>query len=324
MRKVFLSSVLFASLGLLLTGCLKDKGFDNQEYGINDPDTQPPGVGFPFGAKAKNDVGLNVSATTQVINDLVYVNLESGNAASSDINITLSVTSTDLVTAYNTANSTSILVLDPSRYNVATTMTIPAGQRNVQIPLNILNTVGLDANRTYAIGLTITGVNNNYTIAGNLKNLLIAFTIKNAYDGKYSMKGQFYHPSNDPAFSPHNFSVELHTSGPNSVRLYWPLVGDYNTPLTVNGGAACCLAAQELSFNINPATNAVTCVNTAVGATIVYDPILSYNGNNYNNRYDPVTKKIYAAFGYSLGAGNTVAFGASRAWIDTLTYTGPR
>ena len=54
MKRIFLASALLATMGLFLTGCLKDKGFDNHEYGINDPDTQPPGIGFPLGAKAKN------------------------------------------------------------------------------------------------------------------------------------------------------------------------------------------------------------------------------------------------------------------------------
>src|SRR5882724_9708803 len=105
MKKIFIASVLLAAFGaLLLTGCLKDKGFEDHKYGINDPDTQPVGVGFPLAAKAKNTIGLDVSATTQVVNDIVFVNLESGKPAPSDIQVTL-VLNSALVTAYNTANS---------------------------------------------------------------------------------------------------------------------------------------------------------------------------------------------------------------------------
>ena len=115
MKKTSLASVLFvALLAMTFTGCLKDKGFDNYEYGINDPDTQPPGVGFPLGAKAKNPFGLDVSGSTQVVNDMVYVNLNAGNPAPSDITITLEIKSAEIISAYNTANGTNVQVLNPS------------------------------------------------------------------------------------------------------------------------------------------------------------------------------------------------------------------
>lgn len=326
MKKIIVSSVFIAALAFGLTGCLKDKGFENNEYGINDPDTQPPGVGFPFGSRAKNDVGVDVSGTAQSINGLVYVNLEAGNPAPSDIEVTLSNNTTALVNAYNTANGTSIQPMPTALWSVASSLTIPSGARNNEVPLVISSTLSLDPNVQYGIGITITAVNGNYKIAENLKNLFIVVGVKNQYDGKYTMKGQFYHPSLQPDFGGHTFSVELHTSGPNSVRLYWPLVGGYNTPLTSGGGPACCFAAQELSLNVG-AGNSATVVNTAAGASIVYQQVTGYGPNTYNNRWDPATKRFYAAFGYNLPASGVIATppGASaRAWIDTLIRTGPR
>ena len=71
MKKILLTSSLFAVMALLLTSCLKDKGFDNQTYGINDPDTQPPGVGFPLGTKTQG-FGLNLTSSAQAVNGLVF------------------------------------------------------------------------------------------------------------------------------------------------------------------------------------------------------------------------------------------------------------
>ena len=57
MKKISITLALFTAMAFAFTGCLKDKGFENGEYGINDPDTQPPGVGFQFGSKSRNDYG---------------------------------------------------------------------------------------------------------------------------------------------------------------------------------------------------------------------------------------------------------------------------
>ncbi|GEM_PF-404708 len=326
MKKIIVGSFFLTVLSFVFTGCLKDKGFDNYEYGINDPDTQPPGVGFPFGSKAKNDVGVDVSGSVQTIENLVYVNLEAGTTPSADINVTISNNTTALLTAYNTANGTAIQALPTALWNVATTITIPAGGRNATVPLNITSTLSLDPNVQYAVGLTITAADGNYKIAENLKNLFIVIGVKNQYDGKYTMKGQFYHPSLQPDFGPHTLSVELHTSGPNSVRLYWPLVSGYNTPLTSGGGPACCFASQELSIDVTPGTNAALPYNSAAGG-LTYQVVTGYGPNTYNNRWDPVEKKFYVAWGYNLPASGVIATppGASaRAWIDTLIRTGPR
>ena len=324
MKKIILASALFTAMVIVFTGCLKDKGFDNHQYGINDPDSQPPGVGFALGATTKVGYGLDVTTSTQSVNGIVQVNLYAGPAAAADIHVTLSINNA-LITAYNTANGTTVQVMPTAGYTLPLSLTIPAGGVNVLVPISVGNTTGLNSNLSYAVALTITAVDGNLKIAENLKNLLIIFSVKNQYDGKYNMRGRFYHPANDPAFSPHLLFVELQTSGPNSVRLYWPLVGGYNTPLTVNGQPACCFAAQELSINVNPSTNAATAVNTAVGGTIVYDAISRYPpGTILTNRWDPAAKIFYLSFGYNLGPGGTFVLGTSRAWIDTFIRTGPR
>lgn len=338
MKRILSSSLLVAALAVAFTGCLKDKGFDNHTYGINDPDTQPPGVGFVFGSNAKNDFGLDITPGSQNVNNLLYVNLESGVPASSDVKITLIDNTTALLNAYNTANglsgSNAILPMPTAKYSFPATVTIPAGGRNVTQPIVVSNVVlgapptGLDANRQYAVGIKISAVDGGYKIASNLENLFIVFGVKNKYDGRYTMVGRFYHPSNDAAFSPHTFSVELHTAGPNDVKLYWPLVGGYNTPLTVNGSPACCFAAQTLGLSVNPATNVVTCYNADPAGSIVYSQVTSSGTFGYpvNNpsTWDDANKKFLISFGYNLSGSGVILAGTSRAWIDVLTRTGPR
>jgi Domain of unknown function (DUF1735) len=328
MKKIILSSLFIAGMSVAFTGCLKDKGFDNNEYGINDPDSQPPGVGFPFGSKSKTDFGLDVSASNQAVSGLVYVNLEAGTPAKSDVNITLTNNSTALIAAYNTANgltgSSMVLALPTAIYTVPLSLVIPSGGRNVETTINVSNTTALDPNRSYAVGLTISAVDGGYKIADNLKNLLIVFNVKNAYDGKYNLRGRFHHPSG--ANPPANFAttVEMQTTGPNTVKMYWPLAGAFASPMSF-GGSLNYFGSQEPEFAVNTATNAVLVSNSFPGG-LVYAMGLGFNNAGYNHRWDPATKTFYACWGYNLGAGGSYGGNgsAARLWEDTLIRTGPR
>lgn len=326
MKKIILGSLLLAAVSFSMTSCLKDKGFDNYEYGINDPDTQAPGVGFSFGTNAKNDFGLDVSTSPQTVGDLTNVNMLTGVVPTSDVNVTITNNTTTLLAAYNSANGTAILALPTALYTSPASIVVPAGQRFNNGTVVVSNTTSLDPNKQYAVGLTISAVTGGYNIAGNMKNLLIIFSVKNKYDGKYTMKGRFYHPSLQPDMGPHTFQVELHTAGPDDVRVYWPLVSGYNTPLTSGGGPACCFASQALAVSVNPTTNVATAYNSAAGG-LTYELGLSTGAFGFPcptpNRWDNTEKRLYLSWGYTLASG-TLTPGASRMWIDTLTRTGPR
>lgn len=308
MKKILTSSLFMVALVVSMTGCLKDKGFDNNQYGINDPDTQPPGVGFPLAANKKNGYGLDVSGSNQVVSGLVYVNLESGTPASSDITITLTDKSAAMVAAYNTANSTSIQVMPAALYNVPSlTLTIPAGQRNVEIPINIPSTLTLDPNKSYGVGFEITGVSNNLKIASNLKSLFIEFSIKNKYDGRYRLRGFHNRPGLD---APYNEIVNMITTGPNSVNMFWPALGALAHPL--NGGVTY-YGSFTTNFFFNLTTNALISWDLSPYPTTVTPSV----GPATDSRYDPATKIIYANFYYNGNPG-------ARQFKDTLTYLGPR
>ena len=87
MKKLLSHALLFGALVISATGCLKDKGFDNHEYGINDPDKSPSGVGFVLGINAKNSRAIEVGPN-QLIKDIT-INFEGGTAPSQDVHITL-------------------------------------------------------------------------------------------------------------------------------------------------------------------------------------------------------------------------------------------
>lgn len=306
------------ALLLSLGGCIKS---DNNITGL---DIKNPGIGFPNAANTKNDVIIRPATTAQQIPGLLIVTLEAAAAASSDIHVALADNSTAMVNAFNAANGTFIQALPRTLWSIPSELIINAGDRFAMTDITINNTSGINLNQQYAIGITITGASGGIKIADNLKNLFIVFRIQNALDGKYKMNGESYHPSIAPNFIRHNVNVELHTIGPNSVIVYWPVTGYYLPVFDISGnpipvGVGFPFPNMNLGYILNTPANTINCFNADPGGIIVFQQL-----NSYNNRWDTASGTIYSAFGYILGAGNIFIPGTSRAWIDTLTYLGPR
>src|SRR5690348_12738432 len=106
MKKIILGSALFAAMGLTMTSCLKDKGFENGTYGLNGI-TDKPAVGFPEGSRSINGYSVNALATPQTVN-APMVNLLADQPASQDVHVVLQL-DPSIVTAYNLANNTSLV-----------------------------------------------------------------------------------------------------------------------------------------------------------------------------------------------------------------------
>lgn len=337
MKKILSSSLILATLAVAFTGCLKDKGFDNHTYGINDPDTQPPGVGFPLAATAKYTVGLDAGvAVTQAVNNVVWVNLETGTPAKSDVHVTL-VLNDALRVAYNLANGTNILQMPAAFYNMALTLTIPAGSTGGMVPVNIPSTVPLDPSNSYGLGITITSVDGGYRIAENLKNLFLEFTLKNKYDGTYAAKvltqgwGAFG-ITDEPVFydwgPPGTATIFLITGGPNSVRFFddWGF-GDFIQicHTGVGGGGNSGFGATAPRYTFNTATNEIISVTNDIPddgrgrvfykSTTVFPGAPGANDGNY---WTPGTKKILAEY-YLKQNGRP-----DQRISMILTYRGPR
>lgn len=297
MKKIITSFFLVATIVIGFTSCLKDKEFDNHEYGINDPDTQPPGVGFPLAAKAKNTVGVNVSSSPQSVDGVVYVNLETGKAASSDVHVTLQLNDA-LRTAYNTGNGSSIQQFPTNLYTLATAVTIPAGARNAQIPVTISNTTSLDPNKTYGVGVTIASVDGGYTVASNLKDLLIEFSIKNKYHGTYHSVGYIYHPTAPRAVDQVD---DILTAGANSVTFPFGDLGGQG----YIGLATVDQTTNKLTVDAAPGSPAAPWTQFDAGLPSTnpgYTPQWSGSAQ-CNNTYDPATKTFYIRVAYLGGTG---------------------
>jgi hypothetical protein len=314
MKKIITSSSLLAiALMFIVSGCLKDKGFVNHEYGINDPDNSPNGVGFPLGTKTQA-FGLNVSSTVQVVGGFVRVNLLSGYPAKTDVHVVLADNTVAAVAAYNAANgltgtSSEVLPLPSTIYNIATSITIPAGQLGAEVPINVTNTTSLNPTRSYAISVNIVSSDNGYQVASNLKSLFILFSIKNRLDGIYEITGAALR-AGDPALSGPVGTYEraLATAGANSVQWIGSVYWGYQASQLPGG--------YEPLITVDPVTNLITNI-TSVSGIVMTAPVVRTDLIGTTQRYDPATKTLYFEFTYGGGP-------ASRLFTMVAKYLRPR
>ncbi len=310
MKQVKWIACLFALVAIAGTGCLKDKGFDNHEYGINDPDGSPAGVGFTLGTKFDNNkglvnAGLVLSSAPQTLDgQTVLISLLSGHPASADIHIQVAVDQS-YVTTYNALATTTdpLTELDPSIYSLGSTdVVIPAGSFNAPIVINVPTTVTLDPDVVYGLGLKIVSADAGYLVADNENRLLVSIAIKNAYDGDYTSNGYLYHPT--AARSIDAYPKSLTTVNATTVRCY---LGD----LGPNGYIA--------DFDVDPAPPHHVTVSAAPGApnapysqwdsglpTTAPGPAYTpqWPGSaECNNTYDEGTESFKMRYGYVGASG---------------------
>jgi len=314
MRKISVLSTLSALLLVLGTGCLKDKGFENGQYGLNVSDIKA--VAFPNANKSPLGYGLDVSASAQVVNGLLAVTLETSGVAEKDITVTITNT-TGTATAgdifeYNDANGTNVQILPASLWSVPFTATISAGQKFVGLPFTVTNTTTLNPNLAYGIAITISSASDGYQVAQNMKKMLVIFSVKNKYDGRYELTG--YH-NRVPYTFPYETEMNLETTGPSSVIFWWPEVGSVGHPIGIGPGSLSWYGATVApQINFDPATDLVASV---VGTDPAGPPITLFTGPGSRlSKFDPATRHITVDWNYN---GNPL-----RAFFDDMEYLGPR
>lgn len=308
MRKIKIALLPSLLLAAVLTGCLKDKDFGDR-YGIRIDENK--GVAFTQASKSPVVVGINSQTTSQVV-DGPLIALESGEPIGSPVTVTVQINQS-LVT------DAGLVPLQMTDFSVnSLTVTVPAGESiSDALKITVPNSSTLDPNQSYGIGFTIASVDQGYRIAANQKNVVIAFNIKNKYDGLYRLKGKH---NRSPYLFPYDLEIEMVTAGPTSVAFFIPdpAVNDYGHPIGASATSWSWYGntlAPVLTFDGN--TDLITGVHNGGGAT----PLFVHSAPGIQGRYDPVTKTIYAYFYYVTGAGQDFT---NRGWSDTLTYIGPR
>jgi hypothetical protein len=319
MKKIFLVGAIAAASVVTITGCLKDKGFDDRKYGTEIIEMK--GVAFPQSSSSPIELGISSQATPLTI-DGPIITLEQDHPATTDVQVTLQVNNALVTTAGYTVFPTGSFTTSPL------VVTIPAGQKSATLKITFPNSGVLDPNQNYGIGFTIASVSSGYKIASNQKDVVFAFTIKNKYDGNYTMRiktlgwDAYGISENLPGTWPSiagGYSIGMVTGGPNSVRLYdYYGFDDYIQPaFTTNNAGATGFGATAPRFTFDLATDKLTAVTNDLpddgrGRVFQLNPAVT------TSRYDAATKIIYAAYILKQNGRPDLRI------FDTLTYKSAR
>lgn len=154
----------------------------------------------------------------------------------------------------------------------------------------------------------------NAQISDAQSQVAAEISAKNQWDGVYRINYRLVHPNTAIGGSGVVAAWEFPSSGPTSID--WDFATVFNNfttgGLTYFGDAAG--PSLQVRIIVNPANNSVTFANIGSrAAALGFPPLVALAPDN---RYDPVAKKFYVAYGWA-GTPN-------REKYDTLTYIRPR
>lgn len=291
-RNIFsLSNIYMLAVGaLMLTGCLKDAGFEDGTYGsITGNTTGGLFISIPKANNRPNTLGLESKVGMQSV-DLFQFSYDNANPAPAGVTATVALNNA-LVT------DPAVTVLPSSSYTIPSLTTAFAAGEFISDVFKInINTGLLDPTKKYGIGFTLTSVSNGAKIPENLKDVVFVFSIKNKYDGIYTIRCKMEHPADrsvDWVRTPFDYTYQIHliTTGPKTVKMlntaynlgYHPLL----TPAVSGFGQT------EPTFEFDANDNLIAVTNTfspvTNGRAFVINSAV--NGSKWTS-----AKKIYAAF----------------------------
>lgn len=287
-RNIIISFLLMAGITVIVSGCLKDKLYDEgriQSEHATGP--QPQVVEVRLTASSNTNfltLSMNNSPADTIM-DLVPINLATPGPATRDIHVTAALDST-LVDQYDTANSTNYETPLSSMYTIVNpVVTISKGSHvgYVQIKFKISDFLG----GSWALGFRIVSIQEpGYVVSGNLNTGIVSIGVKNQYDGIYTNSCAIY--KSGALLTNTNGNVTLATVNAGTVATN--SLGNYFTP-------------YDCEFTVNP-DNSVIVSSSNFSVT-----------NVGPNTYDPSSKTIHVKF--SILSGKYV-------FDQTLVYSGPR
>jgi len=303
------SIIVMSLLSLGITGCLKDKLYDDHEVQSTRPTDGQPRV-IELKVAASNLTHFTTLAfpngSKDTVVNLVPVTLATADGASEDINVTVGL-KPSLVDDYNAdpQNNAAYDIPTASMFSLVNNgvVTIAKGTNvgYLQIKMVPGNFIGHD----WALGFIINSIDKpGYNISGNLNIAVIAVATKNQYDGLYNVTGFFQHPSSPRAINITGQKVK--TFNANTVTKALGDLGD-NTPINITVNA--------------DNTVTITAGPGASGSTALVANYVDPTRPQYNNTYNPATKTFMLSYGYPMASPGSIP---TRSITEKLVYTGPR
>jgi hypothetical protein len=248
------------------------------------------------------------------------VSYSGAHTAPQDITVEVGVGDSSVVKTYNTINNrtgaNAYVMIPSSLYTIpSTTVVIPKGGRKVDFPI-VFPSPELLYGKNYVIPLIIKSASSGI-ISGNFGTMLYLLTGINRTDGTYTLKFRF--GANDRGYDVnanawYYADVLMVTTGSTTAVLRNPYTGASNNHASVTSGLPTFITGFIPQFTIDLASNKITNVTNSSGGTKTAVP----NPAVTDNRFDPVTKNLYASF-ILKEAGK-----ADMIINDTLIYKAPR
>jgi hypothetical protein len=304
MKRNYLSlSCLLAGL-LIISSCKRDT-----IYGDITPNTDRVIVEF-FDAKNVHSVAIDYVPGVVTV-DMADLEFMVRSVVKNDVTVKIT-SSAAIVNDYNTANGTSYTSVPFSFFNYESPEIVLSPTERKK-KLRILIKPSDIATGQWAIGFSIAQVSSG-EISQIANKILITISVKNKFDGKYHLKGFFTRTDNPPYNGPFETDVEMVTTGPNSVAMYWPDFGDYYQPFS-NAGTLTAFSNvdPEVLFNAGDIVSGINNYTGDPAAGPFMTPFPAAN-SRFVAGAAPV---IYLKYYYNTNPAN-------RIFADTLTYTGPR
>lgn len=320
MKKRTIIFILFSFILLsLFSGCLKDKEYDEGRAG-NKPDKNSKIVEIEGPQNGIYNVDLIATNTDTTIANFVTVRLASNEPADKDIQVTFTVNSA-LVADYNTKNATNFAVPVAGLYSIPSlTVTIPKGERQgyLKLTTRAANLLGTE----YALGIQLASVSDpGIKLSGNFNKQIIAFAIRNKYDGVYSMTIKLkgwgaYSIADDDIVRNFPRNIQLITGTASSVTFYDGNGSGALQPGFTSSGGTTAFGAASPQYTFDASNKLMNVNNTTPDDG--RGRAFRLNTTVTDSRYDPLTKKIHAAYLMSQNGR------PDQEIYIVFTYVGPR
>lgn len=287
---------------LSLSSCLKDDVIDQDFSGVN-----KDFIGifdFSPSSSSPNSTSTGIvstDASSEVNLEVGYIG--QGVSSGGDVSVEYDPA---VLTELNTLRNTNYVLLSPDDFELPASVNLPAGQKSAPLvvklkPGKIVKSDD-DLFKVFALPIRVTA--GPEAISGNYGKHVILISVKNQYDGEYSLSGSIIRNSADgpdPVLGgtyDDDITVDLETLSPtaSSFVILWK-----------DGSAAG--GVDDASITVDPVTNMVT-VKSDVNPDVKNTP-------GEVNKYDPATRTFTLAFDWGKAPGTRVV-------KMTLKYEGSR
>jgi Domain of unknown function (DUF1735) len=231
---------------------------------------------------------------------------------------------------YNDANGTSFEVLPDSLYTLDNafikngdkyTYTFASGKFAKEFTIK-LSGAKWDISHTYAVAFALSDVSGK-KISSGADTIIATVSVKNKYDGIYTVTGTFSDASNAAFVGAYPLVWELHTSGPTQCVVYDNVELGFPGYLFNTGTGLSYFGSFGLIVNFDPATDKIVSVENYYGQPAANTRSAELDPSGIN-AYDAATQTVNIKYFMKQPRVITAAPNIRCFFNEVWKYKGPR